>query len=498
MSGKHQFYNYNYNNDVKYTPNRNKSNSKYGNNSQFDYSNEQFPWMLNESNGEKLKDISDENSLITKFNNEEKSILVYCTYYISLKSIFEDADVKIKNKLLDYVQRFNNKCKEYSNIITNNKFEVLKKNEIENKLKKELNQKIEDYNNLVDKFKKEKKEFIDNNNNNIKELNGKLRNAEKEIKNLKKENESLSNKLKETEKKICYLNEKLNNVKQVSSPDYIDLSYTLGDQPDDITINNVNINIDCPHTIEFKTFSEIFKKAEKNFNTYMSLLIGTSNKTLNKFKEIYFKIKGKKWMESNNPLIKVFYSETFNINSEINWANIMQIHETIDNIIKEIFELVNPTKNCDPKKLNEDSCEFLLNYIIGLKKLFFLQKEILDNSFNNNNDDNYENKNKNLINFQNITNEAEKFFDKNNKILSNQTYYEKFKDELNLENTKILSVDEYIKSIKTVLIQARKIAEKKENELNDYKNNLNVQNSNYEDINIEISNSKNIRNNNGM
>ena len=72
----------------------------------------------------------------------------------------------------------------------------------------------------------------------------------------------------------------------------------------------------------------------------------------------------------------------------------MNIHETLTKILEKIFELVDPTKEYDKKRLNEDSCDFLLSYIIGLRKLFFLQKSILDNYFINNN---FEEKNKNLI-----------------------------------------------------------------------------------------------------
>ena len=95
---------------------------------------------------------------------------------------------------------------------------------------------------------------------------------------------------------------------------------------------------------------------------------------MKKYKDIYKKIKRKEWIDANNPLIKEHYYQTYNINQNSSWININNIHQTITAIISEIFELVNPTKNCNSKKLNEDSFEFLLNYIKGLKKLFFLQK----------------------------------------------------------------------------------------------------------------------------
>ena len=148
--------------------------------------------------------------------------------------------------------------------------------------------------------------------------------------------------------------------------------------------------------------------------------------------------------------------------------------------------MVNPTKTCDAKKLNEDSCDFLLNYIKGLKKLFFLQKEILDRDYDSE-------KNINFLNIKKIAKDIENFFAEKNDTLLNQTYFEKFKEELNVENTKNMMVDEYIKHIKSVFLQAKSIADKGENDFNNFKKELSAKSkrTKLEDIEMELSNTKN-------
>ena len=61
----------------------------------------------------------------------------------------------------------------------------------------------------------------------------------------------------------------------------------------------------------------------------------------------------------------------------------------------------------------------------------------------------------------------ENFFEENNDILMNQPYFERFKEELNMDNIKKMMVDEYIKNINTVFVQAKNIANKSENDFND-------------------------------
>ena len=61
----------------------------------------------------------------------------------------------------------------------------------------------------------------------------------------------------------------------------------------------------------------------------------------------------------------------------------------------------------------------------------------------------------------------ENFFEENNDILMNQPYFERFKEELNMDNIKKMMVDEYIKNINTVFVQAKNIANKSENDVND-------------------------------
>jgi hypothetical protein len=408
----------------KYVPSPYKSNKKYpnndksqeGNKSPMDFDAQNFDSLLfnykNEQNGVKLGIEKNEDKLKKRLKEKEVSIKIYCKYYISLENIFDEADDKIKNKLVAYVTEFNSACQNFSNIAANNYFERKERSEDKKKLKEDLNKKNKDYNELEEKNRKERGELKERYANQIMELNFKIKDLENKNKKLQDENEKLNNIIAKNEKEKIYLNEKIHNNRQPSSPDrMVVIPYYLGDKTD-----TMEINIDCPGIKDFQEFSEKFKTAENNFNTFEKLLVETNNKAYEKFKQLYFKIKGKEWIETNNSFIRKLYStDIFNIDQNIAWTNIFHIQGTIENIINEIFNLVDPTENCDPKKLNEDSCEFLLNYIIGLKKLFFLQKEILDNSFDFIED--YETKNKKLKNFRKITKDAENFFDKNDKIL---------------------------------------------------------------------------------
>ena len=481
---------FNYNDFSKHTPNRNISISKFG--TPLGYSDEPFPnSILNESNHVKLEIITNENVLRTKFDNQENSIRSVCGYYKSLIDIFNGVDIEIKNKLLQYVTEFNNNCKNFLDKKTNGFIEAKRNSDEKNKLKENLNQKTEEFIKLENKYRLEREELKENTKKEIQELKFKLKDSEDKCKKLKAKVEEYDNKLKEKNKEIHQIREEFKCTNQSLDPDYIHVTYCLGEQTKDL-----NIKIDCPPKKELEKFSSMFKKAENNFNIYARLLVDTSNKTLERFKYIYYKIKGKEWIDTNNSLIKVHYYETYNIDQELSWANIANIHQTINDIINEIFELVNPTKNCDPKKLNEDSCEFLLNYIKGLKKLFFLQKEMFDcdkNMVNNGvSGRGVDEKYKSFLNLKKIAKEVEKFFDENNDILVNHSYFERFKDELNIENTNNMMVNEYIKNIKSVFVQAKNIADKGENDFNEFRNNLSAKSkrTKIEDIEV-LSNTKN-------
>ena len=100
-------------------------------------------------------------------------------------------------------------------------------------------------------------------------------------------------------------------------------------------------------------------------------------------------------------------------------------------------------------------------------------------------------KNKFFLNLKNTTNDIENFFKENNVVLSNQSYFDKFKEELNMEHTKNMMVDEYIKNIKSVFQQAKSIADKGENDFNNFKKDLNAKSkrNGIEDIEM-LSNNK--------
>jgi hypothetical protein len=299
-----------------------------------------------------------------------------------------------------------------------------------------------------------------------------------------------NNKIKEKDKSMNSIREEFYSVSQPMAQDYINISYCLGEQTE-----NLNIDINCPRKKEFDSFAPNFEKAFSNFNNYTKMLVETSNRAFDQFKNIYKKLKGKEWISSNNSLIKMHNIETYNINQELSWTNIYKIHQTLNAIINEIVELVNPSKNCDAKKLNEDSCEFLLDYIVGLKKLFFLQKEVIDSDLEislGTGIGDYPETKKKFLNLKNTSQDIEKFFKENNDVMMNNSQFDKYKNELNVENTENMMVDDYIKTLKGIFFQAKNVAEKGENEFDKYRKELNLKSKRTKVEDVEMySNNKN-------
>ena len=488
MNNNNDFFGLNLNKSHNHTPirneNGNKSFSQMG--TPLDYSNTKFPNQL-ESNGKiELNDVTDEDELFKKLKEKEDSIKEYCTHYLSLFDVFNSVNKETKNKLIDYLSQFNSKCQGILAEKTNNLIDKKKNEENIKEIKENYNKLKEENKNLNEKCRIEKEELIINYKKKIEELKNTIKEMSKEIKSYK-------NKILQKEKQIEEKKEEILTLKEVNSnlvpgsSDYIDISYGLGER-----LCN-NIDIDIPRIDEFNEFSKNFKNTESDFNSYAKALVNTTNKTLDKFKELYFKLKGENWPNSDNSLNEAYFSNTYNINQKFSWSNIINNLFALQGIINQIFELVNPTQKCDPKKLNEDSCEFLLNYIVGLRKLFFVQKNILENIFNMG--DTYAEKMQNFESFKKVTEETEKFFSENNQILNNQSYFGRFQDDLKEEKVKDLSVEEYIKNIKSVLVQAKNISDKRENEYNEYIKNLDLQNNRTttENIEIELSNTKSKR-----
>ena len=375
MSNEFNFY---FNSQSRNTPNHNKTTSKYGEDSILNFSGVPFPHSNNnESNGiEELKEITDENILLTKFNYLESSIENYCLYYVSLNKIFNSSNITIKNKLLQYVTEFNDSCKNFAEVKANQCIEKIKNSEIKSKLREDLNQTKVNFNNLQKKYQEEKEEH----KKEIDEYKTKLNKLNEQNKRLNNKKEDLEKKIIQKEREMYKLREDFKNTDQISQ-DCLTYSYALGGKTEEI-----DINIDFPSKKDFDSISSKFEKMQNNFNTYVKWLVDTSNRTLEQYKKIYFKIKGKEWLDINNSFIKVHNLQIYNIDQDFSWTNIKNIHNTLNSIINEIFELINPTQNYDdPKKLNEDACEFLLDLIIGLKKIFLTQKHILEASFNKGN-----------------------------------------------------------------------------------------------------------------
>ena len=56
--------------------------------------------------------------------------------------------------------------------------------------------------------------------------------------------------------------------------------------------------------------------------------------------------------------------------------------------------------------------------------------------------------------------------------MMNNNYFEKYENELNVENTKNMMVDDYMKTLKGIFSQAKNIAEKGENDFDKFKKDL--------------------------
>ena len=496
-------FNFFLNEEINKTPNRNKNESKIQKGTPSNYNCESLLHSyLNESNGVPIiSDITDEGILQTKFDNLENEILHYCIYYKSLKDIFKDSDLTTKNKFVQYLSEFNNRCKTYTNYKTKYQYEAQKNSEVKNKLKEDLNQKNKDFEKIQKKIKAEYEEIKENMQKQIDENRFKLNKANEEIKKLNNSIDKLKQDIIKRDKDILQLRENYadnkNNktINQPSSPDYFTISYCLGAHTDD------NINIDClKKNKDLDSLKEKCSKAENDFNVIVSFLVETSNKTLEQFKKIYLKLKGEEWMESKskNKYIKMYNPPIYNINQEISWTNIMNINKTINAIINEIFEMINSTIDCDPAILNKDSCDFLLDYIVGIKRSFFLQKHIQERTVNQDNFENFEN---NLTEFKKNRENAIRFFTENNNILNDQSNFERFRDELKEDKTEILCVDDYITNFNSIFQQAKNFADKEENEFQKYGKLLNSQNNRntIDVIDIEMSSSQNKENsNNGI
>lgn len=487
--------NFFFNEESNNTPNRNKKTPGIGQETPSNYNNESiFHSYLNESNGVPiLNDITDEGILETKFDNQENEIKRYCSYYLTLKNIFKDSDLATKNKLLQYVANFNNRCKNFVNYQTNLRAEAKKNSEVKNKLKEDLDQKNKDFEKIKKRIQNEFEEIKVNMQKQIDDNKFKLNRAEEEIKKLRNNINKLNQDIIKKDKEIFSLRENYINNNQSSSQDYFTISYCLGDQ----TENLDTIGIYCPKKSDLDSIKEKWTRAENNFNRFAHILVDINNKALEKYKEIYFKKKGEQWMESKskNTLIKMYNPQTYNINQDISWTNIMDINITINAIINEICDLVTSTIDCDPIILNKDSCDFLLDYIIGIKRTFFLQKFIQENTLNL---ANYENCEQILAEFKKEKEISVKFFEENSNVLTNQTYNERFKNVLKDDKTEILPLDNYFNIFNSMFKQATNFYDKEDNELEEYKKFLNSQNNRntIDDIDMDISSSKNKTNNN--
>ena len=88
--------------------------------------------------------------------------------------------------------------------------------------------------------------------------------------------------------------------------------------------------------------------------------------------------------------------------------------------------------------------------------------------------------------------DIESFFKENNDIMMNNSYFEKYENELNVENTKNMMVDDYMKTLKGIFSQAKNIAEKGENDFDKFKKDIELKSKRTRFDEVEMySNNKN-------
>ena len=76
--------------------------------------------------------------------------------------------------------------------------------------------------------------------------------------------------------------------------------------------------------------------------------------------------------------------------------------------------------------------------------------------------------------------------------MMNNSQFDKYKNELNVENTENMMVDDYIKTLKGIFFQAKNVAEKGENEFDKYRKELNLKSKRTKVEDVEMySNNKN-------
>ena len=119
-----------------------------------------------------------------------------------MKNIFKDSDLATKNKLLQYVANFNNRCKNFVNYQTNLRAEAKKNSEVKNKLKEDLDQKNKDFEKIKKRIQNEFEEIKVNMQKQIDDNKFKLNRAEEEIKKLRNNINKLNQDIIKKDKEI--------------------------------------------------------------------------------------------------------------------------------------------------------------------------------------------------------------------------------------------------------------------------------------------------------
>lgn len=424
-----------------------------------------------------IKEITDIDILEQKFDRLESEIKATTfKQYLSLKKIFLKADIHIKNMFIQYltffkIQFLNSLTMKTHEMIENRKLdeEIIKLREENKKLQQNNHKMEEDYN---EKIKQEKEKINKNKIDSRIEL-GQLRE-----KNIKLNNDIiyLKKQLKEKEDNIREFLEEREKHKKLNynESEVFSISYPLWNPNDrKVTAENQDSQENIIRRLEEK-----IKTLNNNFYLFSKKLAETCNKGIENFKNIYKEIKGEEWINPYNALVTHHINQVFNIDEKLSLSVISQQLDAINEILRCTNDLINPLKSIKPKELNEESCKFLLSYIIGLRKLFFVQKEILEIPFTNDKDTSNDFRQR-LLKLDKRNTDAKNFFLNYSETLNKEEIYKKFKDCLTDEKTQKLSVNEYLKEITSVLKLADKIREKKEKEFLTQKNLIN---------NIDINN----------
>ena len=466
------------------TPNHNNSHI-----SQFNYSGLSTPLskisyansLLNsKSNGLiQVKEITDQETLNQKFNQCENQISSICHHYVSMKNIFNQSSIHMKNEILNYLGSYRLSAQTSINNITNNCYIATKNFEEINSLKQIIDKNKKEIENLIQKnldYKNENDKKYSIQYDEIKKLN-------KTIKQLTKNIDDKEKELDQYKVQLVFLREQIGKID--NNQDVISIDYYL-EAPKNINNNLSMKEVEISNIkMEYEKLKEKNNRAEYNFNYFVKLLTNTCNNALLKFKELYKKIEGKEWVNEFQACEHFYEYNCYNISEDFSWTYISNMLDTINDLIGSSFGLINKPLVCKiSEKLNGESYYFLVQHLISLNKIIKIQKEliVIQNSILNS--DSFIIIKNEVNGLKNYINNYEQFLTNQNEILKKEQFYTEIKDLFTKEKMENSYYEDYLNEIKKNFNLTKEFMIKMENDF--IKNNSLIGNENIGNIKSEI------------